>query len=507
MLLDHSATELTLRRVPPNLLVGQGATDWAWEHGMPVLSHDQLISPAARERWRRWSQDLHAAERRAQEAKAARYSISPAPSEPDYDPQFLAAEAERRRKSHTAVMSQGLYNEAQPLSPPPSDDPGAAQYSSSPSRVSSATSMVDDFDTASTTPEHGEEYTDPYDPPTHSRTFAHPTFFARPSANPFMNSSQSLAEANMLDHRGGSASLRNYHQSMLGKDELEVSLAGDDDVCQMPSATRRPMARSEPWSDGSSGSHGTVTRAMPESDLLFAGHGAGALHHGLEDAHSTPRAGSPVDPEYLGQTSYPTRAPSLGPDGADGDNITDTVGAIAIDVYGNIACGASSGGIGMKHRGRIGPAALVGIGACVIPADPDDPDRTSVATVTSGTGEHMGTTMASSVCSQRVFYSQRRTSGGGNEEVTEDEAIKGFIERDFMGHASVKSSQSAGAIGVLTVKKTVDGAWLYFGHNTDSFAIASMTSDDSKPSCTMSRSRGNGSIAQGGKTVRFRKRR
>lgn len=30
-------------------------------------------------------------------------------------------------------------------------------------------------------------------------------------------------------------------------------------------------------------------------------------------------------------------------------------------------------------------------------------------------------------------------------------------------------SHSTGAIGVLGVKKSVDGVWLYFAHNTDSF--------------------------------------
>lgn len=44
------------------------------------------------------------------------------------------------------------------------------------------------------------------------------------------------------------------------------------------------------------------------------------------------------------------------------DLIVDTVGAVAIDQYGNIAAGSSSGGIGMKHAGRVGPAALVGVG-------------------------------------------------------------------------------------------------------------------------------------------------
>ena len=36
-------------------------------------------------------------------------------------------------------------------------------------------------------------------------------------------------------------------------------------------------------------------------------------------------------------------------------------------------------------------------------------------------------------------------------------------------HPSVKNSHSAGAIGVMAVKKTVDGVWLHFAHNTDSF--------------------------------------
>jgi taspase (threonine aspartase 1) len=31
------------------------------------------------------------------------------------------------------------------------------------------------------------------------------------------------------------------------------------------------------------------------------------------------------------------------------------------------------------------------------------------------------------------------------------------------------NSHSAGAIGVLALKKTKDGVWLYWGHNTDSF--------------------------------------
>jgi isoaspartyl peptidase/L-asparaginase-like protein (Ntn-hydrolase superfamily) len=117
------------------------------------------------------------------------------------------------------------------------------------------------------------------------------------------------------------------------------------------------------------------------------------------------------------------------------DNITDTIGAIAIDCFGNIAAGSSSGGIGMKHRGRVGPAALVGIGTAVIPVDPKDPDETSVATVTSGTGEHIATTLAASTCANRVYFSDRKNEVGMTENVTEDEAIKSMIETDFMGES------------------------------------------------------------------------
>ena len=115
------------------------------------------------------------------------------------------------------------------------------------------------------------------------------------------------------------------------------------------------------------------------------------------------------------------------------DNITDTVGAIAIDCHGHVAAGSSSGGIGMKHKGRVGPAALVGIGTAVIPIDPEDKEKTSVATVTSGTGEHMATTMAAGMCASRLYSSSRRLKKGGSEATDDDNAMRAFVERDFMG--------------------------------------------------------------------------
>jgi taspase (threonine aspartase 1) len=106
------------------------------------------------------------------------------------------------------------------------------------------------------------------------------------------------------------------------------------------------------------------------------------------------------------------------------DSVADTVGAIAIDAMGRIAAGSSSGGIGMKHRGRVGPAALVGVGTAVVPEEAGDNDRQAVATVASGTGEHIATTLTSASCAKRLYHCDWKH---------EDDITRKVIEKEFMG--------------------------------------------------------------------------
>ena len=88
----------------------------------------------------------------------------------------------------------------------------------------------------------------------------------------------------------------------------------------------------------------------------------------------------------------------------------------------------------MKHRGRVGPAALVGIGTAVVPIEPKDESKLCVATVTSGTGEHMATTMAAGSCASRLYSTTHRGSDGTVEPADDDDqAIRSWVERDFMG--------------------------------------------------------------------------
>ncbi|KAI8941376.1 hypothetical protein NX059_002600 [Plenodomus lindquistii] len=485
MIHSHTMNALTLRRVPPNLLVAQGATDFAVEMGMPILPHDALVSPAAKDRWIRWRADLKVAERKSRKAGnhpscwKLRDNVSSADE----------AAQERMREQHTKSLLQA-HPDLLP-SPENSDDPmyydtgDEFTVTSDPSMPSSGSWPTDESAGVPGVP--NEPLVD---------TTIVPHTVTESSRSAFINSSQKVPTIGQYEGLKSMPGLA-VGQGMLPKNEHRGSMHANS-------------ARKS-WADGSGESSEISTRANPNAVDSWNGslntavqaplpslprpvivrtstfHGATPLKHVEETASSPSR---PAGPHPL----LPTE-----------DLITDTVGAIAVDSWGNIACGASSGGIGMKYRGRVGPAALVGVGAAVIPVDPEDSEQTCVATVTSGTGEHMATTMAATVSAERLYQSVKKGRSGDYIEVTEDEALRSMIESEFMGHPSVKYSNSAGAIGILGVKKMRAGMLLYYGHNTDSFAMASMSSDEDVPVCSMSRSNGNGQIAQGGRMLSTRR--
>lgn len=360
---DQSSKLPGLARVPPNLLVGEGATDFAWTNGVAIVPDEVLITPAAHERWRDWKQEIT-----DWESMNSMHNKTP---EEKYDPWT--------RRCVDPVLS----------------------------RV--------------------------------GRTFC--------------------------------------DQKLQAK--VKAELASMHDAVETSEATGLDQ--------------GIIVNDQPHIGKAFQG------------AYETAAS----EEEVNECKSRHDKEPSSGVCENGGDTITDTVGAIAIDRYGNIAAGSSSGGIGMKHRGRVGPAALIGIGTHVIPVDPADPDQTAVASVTSGTGEHIASTMAASTSAHRIYYSQKAIGNGEFEMVTEDEALQSMIVNEFSGHAALLNSEIKGSIGIMTVKKTKDGIALYFAHNTDSFALASMSSNDKLPAALMSRNPRRHQkiarqVAQGGLMIRPR---
>nr|POF02404.1 threonine aspartase 1 [Quercus suber] len=476
-LLDHTEQPMTLRRVPPNLLIGQGATDYAYEHGIPVLPIEMLISPSAKERWKRWRNELDKADTEQRREQGEEDGMLAETDLADY--LHSTHNFEQDRKAHTQAMRAGLFNEGQPMSPPPTSDQRELYDHGSESLNSLSKHSTPELECAPTSL-HSYNDNAPLEPP---------------GVEAEACSKVRLPSIPILTEKGVGTALPG------GGVALQVSRGCGSTAWRSGHLRQHPASTTCGWQDGSSSSDSGDTAIV--MDRTVEPQNVNPTQP-LDDRAPThvhiTRMG---DDHHNGSTALPSK------DGApikDHDLITDTVGAIAIDIHGRIACGASSGGIGMKHRGRIGPAAVVGTGAYVIPIAEGDRDGISVATVTSGTGEHMATTVAAKTCSDRVYTGQRVMYGGKLEDCGDDEAVHGFIKQDFMNHPSVKHSHSAGAIGMLTVKKSNQGIYLYYGHNTDSFALASMHSDEAKPVCTMSRGRGKGGVAQGGRAIRYRKK-
>ncbi|XXG96332.1 RNA polymerase II transcription factor B subunit 4 [Hypoxylon texense] len=423
-ILIGSSKPLSLRRVPPNLLIGDGAKEFARESGMLLIPNDNLVSKNARDRYIRWREDLKRAE-----GKATPTPVYDQAANNDY----MNETHHPAHRDHTNAILTGTWNEGQPDSPVSVWEGAPSVHASPSSPLHQSSSMA--------------PYASPKSP------------VERSGPLNFLGSSLSRSKS-------PAAPKPSPYIARLSSEFLK-----SDSTISTSSGT-----------NGASLHDGTFSNVFP-GDSTFSD-------------NQDPTTRTDVPPSLL-------KAIEDHKMDDDADNITDTVGAIAIDLSGKIAAGSSSGGIGMKHRGRIGPAALVGIGTAVIPADREDSEGITVAAVTSGTGEHMATTIASQKCAERLYHGTRR--GPGGKDVAEDDEsliLQGFIVDDFQEHPGVRYSSSTGAIGVMVVKKSPKGYYLYFAHNTDSFALASMSSNDREPACVMSRvGEGSSGVAQGARKI------
>ena len=377
---------MSLRRVPPNLLVGQGAIDYAFEMGVPILPPDALISWSARERWLRWRKDLFAVEvAKQKKAEAELAAANAARSTVDLNEHTVS---EASPESYTTQLA-GTWNESQSYSPPPSMR-GTSAGSADPA-LAAEWSHMDIPRTVS-----------PIALAPVSTPAIVPGMYSPPQTLPSYNALAGLP----LSSAYTVVSPRFDHDGLSAQDLDET----DDDT---------PSIDPEEWDH---------VRAYPTFDAptnVSPRSESSSSEKGVSLKASQSRTSQEMSPaaESSAKLSSSPESNLSAPSSPD-DVITDTVGAIAIDCFGHIAAGSSSGGIGMKHKGRAGPAALVGIGTHVIPVAQTDKSRTCVAVVTSGTGEHMATTLAAGVCAQRIYMPML---------LDEEAAMKDFVERNFMG--------------------------------------------------------------------------
>ena len=151
----------------------------------------------------------------------------------------------------------------------------------------------------------------------------------------------------------------------------------------------------------------------------------------------------------------------------------DTVGACAIDAAGNISSGVSSGGIWLKHPGRVGPASAYGCGCW---AETRKDADAGVAVSTTGRGEQLVKTLFAKELSEAALNSNNLTLAVS--KTFNDKFLNSrFLARDL--------TKQGGAL-VLYFKEGVGE--LTWAHTTSSMCVGYLrVKDDSKPVSVISR--------------------
>lgn len=141
----------------------------------------------------------------------------------------------------------------------------------------------------------------------------------------------------------------------------------------------------------------------------------------------------------LKDTTFSGEIPGEIPDEIPGDPLLpdpllshDTVGAVALDVYGNLAAGTSTGGTLNKAPGRVGDSSLIGCGCYA--------DNLSAAVSLTGWGEPIMKLVLGKWAVDRV-------AAGSSPQQAASEAIAYLLER-LGGHGGVILLGPDGQVGL-----------------------------------------------------------
>lgn len=173
--------------------------------------------------------------------------------------------------------------------------------------------------------------------------------------------------------------------------------------------------------------------------VLFIGAGAEAFaaEQGLEqvapDFFSTPERWEQLQRALSSQQmvlDHDGAAQSHSDDPLDPDRKFGTVGAVALDLRGNLAAATSTGGMTNKQVGRVGDSPLVGAGCYA--------NNETVAVSCTGTGEVFIRTLAAYDVSAQMEYGgrslQQATANVIHDKVQELEGSGGLIAVDRHGN-------------------------------------------------------------------------
>lgn len=136
----------------------------------------------------------------------------------------------------------------------------------------------------------------------------------------------------------------------------------------------------------------------------------------------------------------------------DGDEKHGTVGAVALDRYGNLAAGTSTGGLTNKRYGRVGDSPIIGAGTYA--------DNRSVAVSATGSGEMFIQTAAAFNTAAQVRLQQIPLAEAADRTLAEVAALGGdggLIVLDAQGRFAMRFNTSGmfrGSIGDDDIART-----------------------------------------------------
>ncbi len=128
----------------------------------------------------------------------------------------------------------------------------------------------------------------------------------------------------------------------------------------------------------------------------------------------------------------------------DASGASDTVGAIALDVRGNIAAATSTGGTPLKMAGRVGDSPIFGAGGYA--------DTRFGGASATGVGEHIMRVLLSK-------YAVDRIEAGATAQEAADQAISVILERFGQSMAGVIVLDHAGRVGFAHCSPKIAVAW------------------------------------------------
>lgn len=158
----------------------------------------------------------------------------------------------------------------------------------------------------------------------------------------------------------------------------------------------------------------------------------------------------------------------------DESSLLDTVGAICVDAFGNVSSAVSSGGILLKHSGRIGQAAVYGSGCWA--QNSDTFDKPNIACSVTGVGEYLVKTVFAKECYNRLY-----------ENFDSIFALHNIFKDCFLDSPYLKTVNCKLA-GTLAVKHYAQDNFceLSWVHTTKTMILGYMRVNDEKPSCVVS---------------------